>query len=211
MMSLDTLLEHLDAGQPLVTGTEAFDCMHGYSYEAMRLTAELNNAFHTPEEIREIMGRITGRPIDETFRLFPPFYTDFGKNIRIGRRVFINACCCFQDQGGISIGDGTLIGHRVTLATITHGLPPDRVMSTTSRPSSSARMSGSVPVLSSCRGCMWAMAPWWRQDLWSVRTFRRVPSWLVSRPGSSKLWSRAPRPAVPLHAGRRPAGRPAGS
>ena len=46
MMSLDTLLEHLDAGQPLVTGTEAFDCMHGYSYEAMRLTAELNNAFH---------------------------------------------------------------------------------------------------------------------------------------------------------------------
>ena len=89
MMSLDTLLEHLDTGQPLVTGTEAFDCMHGYSYEAMRLTAELNNAFHTPEEIREIMGRITGRPIDETFRLFPPFYTDFGKNIRIGRRVFI--------------------------------------------------------------------------------------------------------------------------
>ena len=199
MMSLDTLLEHLDAGQPLVTGTEAFDCMHGYSYEAMRLTAELNNAFHTPEEIREIMGRITGRPIDETFRLFPPFYTDFGKNIRIGRRVFINACCCFQDQGGISIGDGTLIGHRVTLAP------------TTSRPSSSARMSGSVPVPSSCRGCMWAMAPWWRQDLWSVRTSRHVPSWLVSRPGSSKLWSRAPKPAVPLHAGRRPAGRPAGS
>ena len=126
MMSLDTLLEHLDAGQPLVTGTDAFDCMHAYSYEAMRLTAELNNAFHTPEEIREIMGRITGRPIDETFRLFPPFYTDFGKNIRIGRRVFINACCCFQDQGGISIGDGTLIGHRVTLATINHGLPPDQ-------------------------------------------------------------------------------------
>ena len=209
MMSLDTLLEHLDAGQPLVTGTEAFDCMHGYSYEAMRLTAELNNAFHTPEEIREIMGRITGRPIDETFRLFPPFYTDFGKNIRIGRRVFINACCCFQDQGGISIGDGTLIGHRVTLATT--ACRRTGVMSTTSRPSSSARMSGSVPVLSSCRGCMWAMAPWWRQDLWFVRTFRRVPSWLVSRPGSSKLWSRAPRPAVPLHAGRRPAGRPAGS
>ena len=96
MMSLDTLLEHLDAGQPLVTGTEAFDCMHGYSYEAMRLTAELNNAFHTPEEIREIMGRITGRPIDETFRLFPPFYTDFGKNIRMNSRrklqVFRHSC-----------------------------------------------------------------------------------------------------------------------
>ena len=29
-------------------------------------------------------------------------------------------------SGGISIGDGTLIGHRVTLATINHGLPPDQ-------------------------------------------------------------------------------------
>ena len=44
MMSLDTLLEHLDAGQPLVTGTDAFDCMHAYSYEAMRLTAERNRS-----------------------------------------------------------------------------------------------------------------------------------------------------------------------
>lgn len=126
MMSLDTLLEHLDAGQPLVTGTEAFDCMHGYSYEAMRLTAELNNAFHTPEEIREIMGRITGRPIDETFRLFPPFYTDFGKNIKLGKNVFINSCCCFQDQGGIEIGDGCLIGHQVVIATLNHDLRPEK-------------------------------------------------------------------------------------
>ncbi|WP_300717329.1 DapH/DapD/GlmU-related protein [uncultured Desulfovibrio sp.] len=126
MMSLDELLRYLEAGQPLIAGTEAFACMHAYAYEAMRLTAELNSGFHAPEEMRAIMGRITGREIDESFRLFPPFYTDFGKNIRIGRHVFINACCCFQDQGGISIGDGTLIGHRVTLATINHGLQPEQ-------------------------------------------------------------------------------------
>ena len=77
------------------------------------------------EEIREYMRRITGRNIDESFRMFLPFYTDFGKNIRIGGNVFINACCCFQDQGGISIGDGTLIGHRVVIATINHGLRPE--------------------------------------------------------------------------------------
>ena len=50
--------------------------------------------------------------------LFPPFYTDFGKNINIGRNVFINSCCCFQDQGGIYIDDGVLIGHNVILAYI---------------------------------------------------------------------------------------------
>ncbi|MDE6579116.1 MAG: sugar O-acetyltransferase [Ruminiclostridium sp.] len=85
---------------------------------------ELNFQYHTPEEIREIMGRLTGRKIDGTFRLFPPFYTDFGKNIKIGKDIFINSGCHFQDQGGIDIGDGALIGHNVVLATINHDLDP---------------------------------------------------------------------------------------
>lgn len=92
--------------------------------EAIRIGMELNNQYHTPEELREIMGQLTGKKIDDTFRLFPPFYTDFGKNITIGRDVFINSGCHFQDQGGIVIGDGSLIGHNVVLATINHDLEP---------------------------------------------------------------------------------------
>lgn len=93
--------------------------------EAIRIGMELNNGYHTPEELREIMGRLTGKKIDDTFRLFPPFYTDFGKNITIGKDVFINSGCHFQDQGGIVIGDGSLIGHNVVLATINHDLNPE--------------------------------------------------------------------------------------
>ena len=59
--------------------------------EAIRIGMELNNQYHTPEEIREIMGRLTGKKVDDSFRMFPPFYTDFGKNITIGRDVFINS------------------------------------------------------------------------------------------------------------------------
>ena len=92
--------------------------------EAIRIGMELNNQYHTPEEIREIMGRLTGRKMDDSFRMFPPFYTDFGKNITIGKDVFINSGCHFQDQGGITIGDGSLIGHNVVLATINHDLSP---------------------------------------------------------------------------------------
>lgn len=92
--------------------------------EAVQIGMELNNQYHTPEELREIMGRLTGKKIDDTFRLFPPFYTDFGKNITIGKDVFINSGCHFQDQGGIEIGDGALIGHNVVLATINHDLNP---------------------------------------------------------------------------------------
>ena len=92
--------------------------------EAIKIGMELNNQYHTPDEIRKIMGRLTGRKIDDKFRMFPPFYTDFGKNIKIGRDVFINSGCHFQDQGGIEIGDGALIGHNVVLATINHDLNP---------------------------------------------------------------------------------------
>lgn len=38
--------------------------------------------------------------------------------------MFINSGCHFQDQGGIVIGDGSLIGHNVVLATINHDLDP---------------------------------------------------------------------------------------
>lgn len=92
--------------------------------EALRISMELNNQYHTPDEIREIMSRLTGEQIDSSFRLFPPFYTDFGKNTHIGKDVFINSGCHFQDQGGIEIGDGTMIGHNVVLATINHDLDP---------------------------------------------------------------------------------------
>lgn len=93
--------------------------------DAIRITMGLNNKYHTPEEIREIMAELTGKKIDDTFRMFPPFYTDFGKNITIGKDVFINSGCHFQDQGGIEIGNGCLIGHNVVLATINHDLYPE--------------------------------------------------------------------------------------
>ena len=72
------------------------------------------------------MSRLTGKPVDQAFGLFPPFYTDCGQNITLGKGVFINSGCRFQDQGGIEIGDGALIGHNVVLATLNHDFAPDR-------------------------------------------------------------------------------------
>ena len=67
---------------------------------------------------------LTGQEEEESFCLFPPFYTDFGQNIAVGKDVFINEGCSFQDQGGIVIGDGCLIGHQVVLATLNHVQEP---------------------------------------------------------------------------------------
>lgn len=99
--------------------------MNDMSNEARRITFELNNAYHTPEEVRNLLSRLFGKTVDESFRVFSPFYTDFGKNITVGKNVFINACCHFQDHGGVSLGDGCQIGHNVVFATLNHGLAPE--------------------------------------------------------------------------------------
>lgn len=122
-MDLEGFLEHLNGGETVRGGSEAHQFMHGVSQEALRITAELNSGYHEPEELRALFAQLTGRPVDESFGLFPPFYTDCGKNIHIGKDVFINMGCKFQDQGGIFIGDGSLIGHNVVLATLNHALP----------------------------------------------------------------------------------------
>ena len=125
-MTIQEFKEILDTGQEIGTDSEVRNLMHQLSQEALRITSELNNQYHTPEEIRALMSELTGQEIDETFGLFPPFYTDCGKNTHIGKHVFINAGCKFQDQGGIYIGDGALIGHNAVLATLNHNPDPEK-------------------------------------------------------------------------------------
>lgn len=123
-MDLEAFLEHLNQGKPVQGGSEAHQFMHGVSQEALQITAELNGRYHEPEELRALFSKLIGKPVDETFALFPPFHTDCGKNITVGKHVFINMGCKFQDQGGIFIGDGALIGHNVVLATLNHAESP---------------------------------------------------------------------------------------
>lgn len=123
-MDLDQFLEHLNSGTPVQGGGEAHQFMHGVSQEALRITAQINSGYHKPEELRALFSQLIGAPVDESFGLFPPFYADCGKNIHIGKQVFINMGCKFQDQGGIYIGDGALIGHNVVLATLNHAKSP---------------------------------------------------------------------------------------
>lgn len=125
-MNLDIFLEHMSRRDRISSGSEMFTFMVGLSQEALRICAELNGAYHGPEEIRALMARLIGKPVDESFAMFPPFYTDFGKNIHLGKNVFINSGCRFQDQGGIRIGDGAFIGHGVILATLNHDLNPEK-------------------------------------------------------------------------------------
>lgn len=125
-MTTQEFLSYMDSGQEVIAFSDVHLKMTELSNEAMRITAELNNAYHTPEEIKELMERLTGREFSEGAYMFPPFYTDCGKNLKIGKNVFINSCCQFQDQGGITIGDGTLVGPKTVIATLNHHQNPSK-------------------------------------------------------------------------------------
>lgn len=124
----------MESGEVITAGSPVHDVMHRLSQEAIRITTELNCSYHTHEEVVALWEELTGRAIDSTFNFFPPFTTDCGKNIHIGKRVFINSGCRFQDQGGIYIGDDVLVGHNCVIATINHVEDPEHRGDMTTRP-----------------------------------------------------------------------------
>ena len=123
-MNISDFLSYVKTRQALNT-PDIFKFMNEMSDEARRITFQLNTAYHTPEEVRRLLSELFGYTVPASLRVFPPFYTDFGKNISVGENVFINACCHFQDHGGVTLGDGCQIGHNVVFATLNHGLVPE--------------------------------------------------------------------------------------
>lgn len=119
---VNDLIAYLNDGNTLISGSEYSVLMNEVSSDTRKKTFEINTIYHTDEEIRKIMETIIDQKLDSSFRVFPPIYIDFGKNLKIGKNVFINAGCAFQDQGGIEIMDNVNIGHECIFASLNHGL-----------------------------------------------------------------------------------------
>ena len=125
-MNTDQFKEEIIRQPYIVAESEMHLHMHEASDNARKTMAKINSSYHTMPELRQLFSELIGQEVDDKFGLFPPFYTDYGKNIKLGRGVFINEGCCFQDQGGIEIGDNVLIGQQVVIATLNHDLAPDK-------------------------------------------------------------------------------------
>ena len=125
VMSDDEFIKIMNTQEKAILRSEVGRKMHLMTQEALKILHFINDKYNTPSELRRWMSLLIHQELDEGFGLFPPFFTDCGKNIHLGKNVFINAGCRFQDQGGIYIGDGTFIGHNVILATLNHDLNPN--------------------------------------------------------------------------------------
>ncbi len=134
-MEMQEFIAFCKAGNPISsTDKELHSLLVQSSFQAQKIMVELNSTFNTQKEIVALFSELTGATVDASFLCLPPFYTDFGKNISIGKNVFINTGCSFQDRGGIIIGNGSLIGMNVSIATLNHGLPLETRGTTTPSP-----------------------------------------------------------------------------
>lgn len=116
----------LPINQLIDAKSELFADIHHIVNENAPLAAELNNGYKTPDQVRSILSQITDTEIDGSVQVNLPFYTDFGRHIRMGKRVFINTAVVFTDLGGITLEDDVLIGPRVNIITVNHPTDPSQ-------------------------------------------------------------------------------------
>ncbi|OAM30804.1 MULTISPECIES: DapH/DapD/GlmU-related protein [Eikenella] len=112
--------------QYIPAGSEIFAEIHAIVAHNAPKIAELSGTFRTPEQIRAVLAEMTGSDIPDDLHVNLPFYSDFGKHIRIGKNVFINSGAMFTDLGGITLEDDVLIAPRVSILTVNH--PEDPAM-----------------------------------------------------------------------------------
>ena len=114
-------LERMVAGELYLATDE--ELMRGRT-RARALTARYNATTQDEQgERRELLEELLGT-VGENVWIEPPFYCDYGSNIHLGDRVFMNVNCVVLDVTPVRVGEGTLVGPAVQFCAATHPLDP---------------------------------------------------------------------------------------
>ncbi len=110
------------AGQPYNTRDES---LLAAAFRARLLLSDIASTKPTElDKRRAILDQLLGGAGEEIW-IEPPFFCDYGMNIYIGARSFVNVNCVFLDSAEIRIGANALIGPAVQLLTASHPLRAD--------------------------------------------------------------------------------------
>ena len=106
-----------------------------YSAEDLQLLSELNatkDVIHRynslvpsqTEERKAILKSLLGHIGDDKICINQPFYCNYGKQIRVGKRFFANFNFTVLDEAPVTIGDDCFIGPNVSIYTACHSTDP---------------------------------------------------------------------------------------
>ncbi len=91
---------------------------------ARRWMLEFNTAFAAPNEQRQALLRRRFGSVGAGVDIRSPFFCDYGFNIHVGNRVFLNFNCVILDVAEVFIGDDTQIGPAVQIYAADHPRDP---------------------------------------------------------------------------------------
>jgi maltose O-acetyltransferase len=89
--------------------------------ERLRCRELLRRLPDDPAVLEDLLGQV-----GHGAEIVTPFACDYGYNISLGARAFVNFNCVFLDCAPITIGDGAQIGPGVQLLAADHPLDPDQ-------------------------------------------------------------------------------------
>ena len=88
------------------------------------LCQQYNNLLPTDFAARnEMLQQMLGQADADTF-INQPFYCDYGKQIRVGKRFFANFCLTVLDEALVTFGDDCFVGPNVSIYTACHSTNP---------------------------------------------------------------------------------------
>ena len=120
----DAILQRLRTGEPFRKDDPLYTHFGAIVARTIQRCVAMNAQATELDQVRSRLSDIIGSEIDASTTIFPPFHTNFGRFIRLGKNVFINHACSFLDIGGITIEDDVQIGPRVNLTSENHPLDP---------------------------------------------------------------------------------------
>lgn len=118
------IFERMRSGEAVPMNDPDYSKIREAVNRTFKLLARLNTSTNV-DDVRAILSEVIGTPVDKSTTIFPPFYTNVGRHISLGKNVFINHACSFLDLGGIIIEDDVMIGPRVNITSEDHPVEVD--------------------------------------------------------------------------------------
>jgi acetyltransferase-like isoleucine patch superfamily enzyme len=116
------IFDKLRSGVPVNMMDEEYAPAIEYMQKTTLLNFRINNTVPTTNNLRPLEEEFFAGNLDKTSFVSTPFHIDFPNQMKLGKNIFVNHSLTCMAIGGISIGDGTMIGPHVIIATDNHDM-----------------------------------------------------------------------------------------
>ena len=72
---MKTIFEKDLSGEIVSPNEPGYEALITDIFATIRTATEMNTSYHTPEEVHEYMGRILGKPLEESTTVLPPYHS----------------------------------------------------------------------------------------------------------------------------------------